>query len=211
MAALKNIIFDLGGVIVDLNPQRCFEAFAQVGITNASDLFKPPYADPFWRATEVDGISTVESCALIRSLSGTTVPDDDIVWAWNQFLERITDARKQRLLALGKHYRVFLLSNTNEMHWNYTAQQLLPYQTSTASDYFEHVFLSYKMHLAKPQVEIFAEALSQAGLQAEETLFIDDRKENCDAAAQLGIRTYHNLHVDDWLFTNEVPLSGNIQ
>lgn len=207
MATIKNIIFDLGGVIIDLDPQRCFEAFAQVGIADADTLFKSPYANDFWRAAEVDGLSTVEFCALVRSLSATTVSDEDIVWAWNRFLVGTTQARRERILALGKAYRVFLLSNTNEMHWNYTAQELLPYGGHGASDFFESVFLSYEMHLAKPQPEIFEETLRQAGLRAEETLFIDDRLENCEAAELVGIKTYHNVHIDDWLTASAVPLS----
>lgn len=205
MTDIKNIIFDLGGVIVDLDVSRCIDAFRQIGIPNAADYLLAHRAERLLQATEVEGISTHAFCDMIRELSGTTVPDNDIVWAWNQFLAGTTDARKSRLLELARHHRVFLLSNTNEMHWVYSAQTLLPFGSYGVADYFERVFLSYEMHLAKPQPEIFAETLRMAGLRAEETLFIDDRVENCEAAARLGIRTYRNAHPDDWVTADEVP------
>ena len=131
---------------------------------------------------------------------GSDVANEDIIDAANKMLVVIPDEKKERLLQLKKAgYRLFLLSNTIDVHWDYCVEHLFPYQSLGVEDYFEHCFLSQKMHLAKPDARIYEEVIKQANINPEETLFIDDLKENCEAAEKLGIHTFQNVNFDDWL------------
>lgn len=196
---LKNIIFDLGGVLVGLDNQRCIDAFRKIGANDIAFYVEDHRTEDLFFDTEVGNISQEEFCNEVRRLSKCTASDKDIVWAWNQLLTDIPDNKKQRLLQLHDRYRLFLLSNTNVMHWNLCADHLFTYKTWGVDDYFDQTFLSYEMHLIKPSEEIFAEVLRQTGIKAAETLFIDDSLENCAAARQLGIQTLHETTGEDWM------------
>lgn len=197
---IKNIIFDLGGVLVDLDGERCMDAFGKIGAAEIVEYVRDHRTeDLFWDA-EVGNITLWQFCDEVRRISGCKAYNEDIVWAWNQLLGKITDERKQRLLDLkAKGFRLFLLSNTNYMHWQYCAEELFPYKHYIAEDYFEHIFLSYQMHKAKPNADIYTQVLAESGIEPDETLFIDDSKENCDAAEKLGIITLQNTEPDLWL------------
>ena len=115
-------------------------------------------------------------------------------------LTEIPDHKKQLLLDLREQgKRLFLLSNTNDMHWTYTVEQLLPMGPWGASDYFEQTFVSYEMHLAKPSEEIYSEVLRQTGIKASETLFIDDSRDNIEAARRLGIHGFLETTGEEWM------------
>ena len=109
----------------------------------------------------------------------------------NLFISQsVISTRLKRLEELKHHSRLFLLSNTNEIHWEYARRWWQP------EDYFEKIFLSYEMHQVKPDKEIFLQMLEEGGMKAEETLFIDDSKRNCEAAAALGLQTIHANSLD---------------
>lgn len=196
---IRNIIFDLGGVLVNLDQQRCVKAMRQVGIDGIVKYVEERRTEDLFYEAEIGAISQHGFCEEARRLTGATARDEDIVWAWNQLLGEISSQRKQRLWELRKGFRLFLLSNTNAMHWQYCAEELFPDGLRVAEDYFEHIYLSFRMHLSKPSKDIFTAVLSDAGIEAEETLFIDDSEANCLAAESLGIHTYYNKHIDDWL------------
>ena len=195
----KNIIFDLGGVLVGLDGRRCIDAFRKIGAHDIAFYVEDHRTEDLFFDTEVGNISQEEFCNEARRVSKCEASDKDIVWAWNQLLTSIPDYKKERLLHLHDRYRLFLLSNTNVMHWNLCVDDFFPYKAWGVDDYFEKTFLSYEMHLIKPSAEIFSEVLHQAGIRADETLFIDDSKENCDAAHRFGINTLHETTGNDWI------------
>lgn len=201
---LKNILFDLGGVLVRLDAGRCYRAFAQIGIAHAEEVLHSEQGMSLVRRLETGGIGEEDFYGEVRRLMGSGASDEEIRWAWNQFLVDVDDRKKRRLLSLRRRYRVFLLSNTNVMHWEYACQKLFPLRGFGVDDYFHGVFLSYELGLAKPDKAIFEAALRLAGLNAGETLFIDDLKANCDAARATGLRTWQNLHDNDWLNENDL-------
>ncbi|MBQ7470832.1 MAG: HAD family phosphatase [Prevotella sp.] len=201
---MKNIIFDLGGVLVGLDGLRCIDAFNAIGCERVAEYVRLRLTADLFLDIEEGTIDTEGFCAEVRRMTGCTAADSEIIGAWNQLLTEITDERKQRLKALRRAgYKVYLLSNTNDMHWQYTKELLGNEECGMWNEecgaYFDRVFLSYRMHLSKPDVHIFEEVLRQAGLRAEETLFIDDNRENIQAAASLGIQTYLNTEIDNWL------------
>jgi HAD superfamily hydrolase (TIGR01509 family) len=196
---LKNIIFDLGGVLVGLDNQRCIDAFRKIGANDIAFYVEDHRTEDLFFDTEVGNISQEEFCREARRLSQCDASDGEIVWAWNQLLTSIPDYKKERLLQLHDRYRLFLLSNTNVMHWNLCADEFFPYKAWGVDDYFDRVFLSYEMHLIKPSADIFNEVIRQTGIKASETLFIDDSLDNCNAARKIGIQTLHETTGDDWI------------
>ena len=196
----KNIIFDLGNVLVKLNPEGCIGAFKAIGMGELVDSNPQSEGMKLMSKLGVGMITTEEFCEAARKLTGTDVTNEEIINAANKMLVEIPDEKKERLLQLKKAgYRLFLLSNTIDVHWGYCVEHLFPYQNHGVEDYFEHCFLSQRMHLAKPDAHIYEEVVRQANINPDETLFIDDLKENCEAAEKLGIHTFQNVKLDDWL------------
>ena len=199
----KNIIFDLGNVLVKLNPEGCIGAFKAIGMGELVEQNPQSEGMKLMSKLGVGMITTEEFCDAARKLMGSDVANEDIIDAANKMLVVIPDEKKERLLQLKKAgYRLFLLSNTIDVHWDYCVEHLFPYQSLGVEDYFEHCFLSQKMHLAKPDARIYEEVIKQANINPDETLFIDDLKENCEAAEKLGIHTFQNVKFDDWLAFN---------
>ena len=196
----KNIIFDLGNVLVKLNPEGCIGAFKAIGMGELVEQNPQSEGMKLMSKLGVGMITTEEFCEAARKLTGTDVKNEDIIAAANKMLVEIPDEKKERLLQLKKAgYRLFLLSNTIDIHWDYCVELLFPYQNHGVEDYFEQCFLSQRMHLAKPNARIYEEVIRQANIHPDETLFIDDLKENCEAAEKLGIHTFKNVKFDDWL------------
>ena len=196
----KNIIFDLGNVLVKLNPEGCIGAFKAIGMGELVDSNPQSEGMKLMSKLGVGMITTEEFCEAARKLTGTYVTNEEIIDAANKMLVEIPDEKKERLLQLKKAgYRLFLLSNTIDIHWDYCVDHLFPYQKYGVEDYFEQCFLSQRMHLAKPNARIYEEVIRQANIHPDETLFIDDLKENCEAAEKLGIHTFQNVKFDDWL------------
>ena len=196
----KNIIFDLGNVLVKLNPEGCIGAFKAIGMGELVDSNPQSEGMKLMGKLGVGMMTTEAFCDAARELTGADVTNEDIIAAANKMLVVIPDEKKERLLQLKKAgYRLFLLSNTIDIHWDYCVELLFPYQNHGVEDYFEQCFLSQRMHLAKPNARIYEEVIRQANIHPDETLFIDDLKENCEAAEKLGIHTFQNVKFDDWL------------
>ena len=197
----KNIIFDLGNVLVSLDSEGCIGAFNALGMGELVNMAAPnSKGRELMSKLGVGMISTEEFCDEARKLTGVEASDEEIIAAANKMLVEIPDYKKEKLLYLKKQgYRLFLLSNTIDVHWDYCMEHLFPCQGHGVEDYFEQCFLSQRMHLAKPDVRIYEEVIKQAGILPDETLFIDDLKENCEAAESVGIHTFQNVKFDDWL------------
>lgn len=204
---IKNIVFDLGGVLCGLDADRCIKAFLEIGAEEVAVYVQEHRVEDLFLRAELGQISTHEFCDEVRHITNRDLTDDRIVWAWNELLTGITEERKAAVTMLSKRYRLFVLSNTNDMHWTRWEEMsgmvdrvaVVSGKLSAAEPVFEKTFLSYRLHLAKPSHEIYETVLQQAGLQAEQTLFIDDSLTNCKAAEEVGIRTFHNKSINDWL------------
>ena len=199
MQGIKNIVFDLGCVLVDLDKQRCIDAFNAIGAAPVSVYVDECRQEDLFHDLETGRSSVAEFCAEVRRKSPCCrASDADICAAWASLLTGIPARRIEALLRLRQQYRLFLLSNTNEIHWQKAVDCFFPYQGFGVEDYFERIFLSYRMHLVKPDHKIFTTMLHDAGIVAAETLFIDDSPANCAAARDLGIQVLLSPAGDDW-------------
>lgn len=195
---IKNLIFDFGGVLIDLDRRRCIENFAKLGMPHVEAMLDVCHQQGFFLQHESGLITSAEFREAIRGQIGQEVSDAEIDAAWNSFLVGIPSYKLDLLLKLREKYVVYLLSNTNEIHWEWSCRHAFPYKTFRVEDYFEKIFLSYEMKLVKPDVAIFEKLLAETGIDPKETFFIDDSAENCRVAETLGISTYTPKAQEDW-------------
>lgn len=187
---LKNIVFDMGGVLIDLDRKACVEAFRQLGFTDIDDYVGEFVQSDIFLKLEEGRISEKEFYDAVRALADADVSDEAIRRAWLQFLLSIPDEKLQFILHLKRRYRVFLLSNTNPIHFPYIVETQFCRNGNTLSDFFDKCFLSYQLKMSKPHAEIFRYLLESENIMAEETLFIDDGRANIETADSLGFQTY---------------------
>ena len=195
---IKNLLIDLGGVLINLDRQRCIEHFQKLGLQNVDALLDIQNQDGLLMQQEKGLITPAEFRDGVRQMIGKAVSDIQIDAAWNSFLVDIPTQKLDLLLKLREKYVVYLLSNTNQIHWEWTCAHLFPYRTFKVEDYFEKTYLSFEMKMAKPEPEIFKAIIEDAGIEPQETLFIDDSEMNCKAAQNLGISTYTAKEGEDW-------------
>ena len=193
---IKNIVFDLGGVLVDLDFKAAINGLQQAGFVNVKEQLQSFDREGIFQKFELGEMTAEEFRTAIRENSTVTLTDEEIDALWNAMLLEIPREKLELILDLRGKYMVYLLSNTNSIHWDYVCKNAFNYRGFRVKDYFEETFLSYEMHLAKPDKAIFEKVLQDANLLAEETLFIDDSEANCKAAEEVGIHAHH-YHIGD--------------
>jgi len=193
---IKNIVFDLGGVLVDLDFKSAINGLQQAGFANVKEQLQAFDREGIFQKFELGEMTAEEFRSAIRENSTVTLTDEEVDALWNLMLLEIPREKLELILDLRGKYMVYLLSNTNSIHWDYVCKNAFNYRGFRVNDYFEKTFLSFEMHLAKPDKAIFEKMLEDANLLAEETLFIDDSEANCKAAAEVGIHAHH-YHIGD--------------
>ena len=193
---IKNIVFDLGGVLVDLDFKSAINGLQKAGFANVKEQLQAFDREGIFQKFELGEMTAEEFRSAIRENSTVTLTDEEVDALWNLMLLEIPREKLELILDLRGKYMVYLLSNTNSIHWNYVCKNAFNYRGFRVNDYFEKTFLSFEMHLAKPDKAIFEKMLEDANLLAEETLFIDDSEANCKAAAEVGIHAHH-YHIGD--------------
>ena len=195
----KNIVFDLGNVLVKLDEHETIKRFEQLGLKEAGHISENPELLKLFQDMGIGLLSNREFFDSFRRIANTEATDEQITDAANAMLRYIPDEKKQKLLDLRKAgYRVYLLSNTNDIHWQYCADVLFPMQDYGVNDYFDGTYLSQVLHVEKPDDRIFQIVIKEAGILPNETLFIDDLEENCLAAKRNGFHVFQNKKFDDW-------------
>ena len=189
---IKNIIFDFGGVIFAIDESRTFNAFAELFQCTAQDMVAMFTGEnSLFELFECGKVSTKEFVSIVQSKAPQELTEKQIIDAWNAVLLHYPEEHIELLKKLRKKYRIFLLSNTNEVHTKefvkIAKQQQLPFDSN--HDLFEKVWYSNELGMRKPNKEIFEYALKDAGLKADETLFVDDLQKNIRGAASVGIHT----------------------
>ena len=193
---IKNIVFDLGGVLVDLDFKAAINGLQQAGFANVKEQLQTLHQGGIFQKFELGEMSADEFRTAIRENSTVELTDDEVDNLWNAMLLEIPREKLELILDLRGKYMVYLLSNTNSIHWDYVCKNAFNYRGFRVNDYFEETFLSYEMHLAKPDKAIYEKVLQDANLLPEETLFIDDSEANCKAAEEVGIHAHH-YHIGD--------------
>lgn len=188
---LKNVIFDFGGVFLNLDFNRSFDAFEALGLKNMRELFTQYSAAPLFKQIEVGAITPGEFYEGIRTLIGAPVKDEELQSAWNAMLLDYRKPSLDFLIPLAERYNLFLLSNTNQIHYAHFSKTLTD-ETGYASlgSFFTRAYYSHEINRRKPDSTTYQFLLEDAGLVPGETLFIDDSYTNLPAAQELGIQTH---------------------
>lgn len=187
---IRNLMFDLGGVIIDLDRQRCVDALVALGDFHADELLGLSMQKGEFMKLEEGKISATDFYNEMRRRIGRPVSDNEITDAINELLIGIPVERLRLLRELKQHFKVMLLSNTNSIMFDTKIADCFAQEGLSVSHYFDDIFLSYRLKACKPHAEIFEKVIAQAQIIPEETLFFDDSQQNLDTAAALGFKTY---------------------
>ncbi len=187
---ITTLIFDMGGVLVNLDLNRCILNFKKLGLENFEQLMGHFGQKGFFLEFEKGKISIEQFRNEIRKLTKQSLTDAQIDHAWSSFLLDIPYQKLEMLLELKKSFRLLLLSNTNPLHIEFTVPIEFAKVGKSISEIFDKCYFSYEMGMAKPDAEIFEAVLTDAGISANECLFLDDGPKNIDQANKLGIQTY---------------------
>lgn len=183
---IKTIIFDFGDVFINLDKEGAMQ--------NALDLFElEAFPEDLIAINTLyeQGLMSSEEFISFYMNNFPNLSKTEILDAWNFILK---DFPKERLdflkeLSKKKNYQLILLSNTNELHINWVMDNVSFYKEFKAC--FDVFYLSHEINLRKPNTNIYEFVLNENSLIATECLFIDDTKENTDAASSLGIHVWN--------------------
>lgn len=204
LKGIKNIVFDLGGVILTLEREESVRRFISKGLANAEELLDPYHQKGIFLELEEGKLSTEEFYDAVRKEAGTFISDEDIDWGWMGFIKD-TPAYKLKMLdeLKLKGYRLYLLSNTNPIIMKWGLSKEFSGDGRSLSDFFEKLYLSYQMGVVKPNAQIFEDMIQDSGMLPSETLFIDDGKANVEMGAKLGFTTFQPVNGEDFRYIFE--------
>ena len=189
-ASIKNIIFDFGGVILNIDYTLTEKAFASLGLTDFDRIYSQATQKELFDKLEKGQISPEIFRTEIRKFIRDGITDTQIDEAWNAMLLDLPAERVELLDKLKKKYRLFLLSNTNEIHFtSFNAYMKNKFKRDIFGDVFENAYVSHNVKMRKPDAEIFEFVLRENNLKNSETLFIDDSIQHIEGANKLGINT----------------------
>ena len=189
MKKIKNIIFDLGGIFIEIDFKKSETAFAELGVPNFKSFFTQYTASPLFEDLETGKITPEEFYDLFRKQTSSTLTDEQIRDAWNALLGTFPLERLTWLEEIRSKYNIYLYSNTNLIHYR-KFQEIYQQCTGKQSfdDYFIKAYYSHDLKLRKPYVESFKKLLELENLEASETLFVDDTNTNTEGAAAAGMQ-----------------------
>lgn len=186
---IKNIIFDLGVVVLNIDYNGPEKMLRQMGFDNFNAYYSKVRQTSLFDDFEKGTITPAAFRLKFKEFTGFTLNDDEIDRIWNTMILDFPKDRMALLIELKKYYNTYLLSNTNKIHYDSYTKQLAHDNGLAWKDLFHKTFFSHEMGLKKPNKEIYQKALSDAGIKADESLFIDDLITNVEAARSCSIHT----------------------
>jgi len=188
---IKNILFDLGGVILDINVQATLKKFYELGFP--AQLMQYPHSmntDLFFKY-ETGKMKVEQFREEIRKVSGVGVSDKVFDEAWNSMLVRIPLERTDLLKTLTKRYALYMLSNTSDLHAPVFEKMFEESAGMKMHDLFTNIYYSHEIGYHKPDLEAWEYVINDAGIKPQETLFLDDNIQNIKASQELGFQAIH--------------------
>lgn len=204
----KNIIFDLGGVILDINMQKALDGFAALGLPQNELRFDVGETADLMHHYQLGHFTTDEFCKLVAAKCNPGTTPEQVANAWNSICIGIPERKLNAIKALKQRAKVYLLSNTNDLHWQYCLDHWFNAGGNRCEDFFDKVFLSQDLHLEKPHAEIFEHVIKSigavrgtetSGVVTTDTIFFDDNIDNVNAAKKCGIHAVQITPDFDWV------------
>lgn len=203
MKSIKNILFDLGNVLYDIDFDVMYQRFHQLGIPNFENHFTLNKSDALFFELEKGEVDAIQFCARFNQLYQLELSDSTIIDAWNSLLIGFRKDSMDWVKLNRNQFDVFLYSNTNQIHYDYFIPQYAREIGGDFNSLFKKPYYSHKMGMRKPDPTSFQFILNQEGLIAAETLFVDDNAPNIVAAASVGLKV---LHLKPGMYIeNELP------
>lgn len=188
---IKNLLFDFGGVIVNINKQNAINRFKEIGLTNIEDYLNEFRQEGIFLEYEEGKLNSQEFYAAFRKLAGKEdITDEEIDSAWLAFLGGIPEYKFKMLKELRKKYNVYLLSNTNPSIMGWAHSSAFSPEGEPINAFFDKCYLSFQIGHAKPDKEIYEYIIKDSGMNPNETLFFDDGEANIKIAQELGFQTH---------------------
>lgn len=199
MDDVKNIVFDLGGVIMTIDQNQAVSRFKEIGLTEA-ESYLDPYTQTGVFGELEEGLITAEDFKReLSEIIGKDLSFDECEYAWRGYCKELPQRNLDALVKLKQEgYRLILLSNTNPfmMHWALSDQ--FDRNGHSLNDYFDALYLSYQNRMMKPNEHFFRKMMMSEKILPQETLFVDDGPRNVAAASELGIHTFCPVNGADW-------------
>jgi len=188
----QNIIFDLGGVVLNLDYSRTISAFQKLGINNFEASYSQLVQTGLFDEYERGEITSQDFRNGIRKVFDVDLDDNQVDTAWNAMLLDLPFERLELLRKLGERKRIVLLSNTNEIHIHQFNRALhLQHGLKNLSGHFQKLYYSFELGMRKPEERIFQHVLNEQGFDPTKTLFIDDSPQHIEGARKVGLNAYH--------------------
>ncbi len=196
---IKNIVFDLGGVIMTLDPAEALRRFKALGLSDAERYLDAYTQSGIFGNLEEGKITAEDFRSKLSSLTGHELTFDECKHAWLGYRKDVPQRNLDLLKELrAKGYRLILLSNTNPFMMDWALSSEFDGKGSSLNDYFDALFLSYRLGIMKPAPDFFRQVLDNENILPEETLFVDDGPRNVEAAGKLGFMTMCPDNGSDW-------------
>ena len=189
--ATKNIIFDLGGVILNIDVRKTQKAFTSLGVKNIEEVFRMGHVESFFKSYEVGAIDDSQFINSIQKAAGIQVAPEIVVEAWNALLLDFPPDRINFIKELKSKYRLFLLSNTSALHHVRFHEIFNEEFGGSLDDLFDKAYYSHIIKLHKPNTAAYQLIVDENGLTPGETLFIDDSAANVEGAEKAGLKALH--------------------
>lgn len=200
LKGIKNIVFDLGGVIITLERAEAVRRFKEAGLKNAEELLDAYHQKGIFLELEEGKLTKEEFYGAVRKEAGRDIPAEVIDRAWLSFLKEVPGYKLEMLEVLRKNYNIYLLSNTNPVIMDWAKSPAFSPQGKGINCFFDKIYASYQIGYTKPAPEIFEFMFADAGMIPSETLFIDDGMANIETANKLGMKTYQAKNGEDFRY-----------
>lgn len=198
MQTVKNVIFDLGGVVLHLDRQQAVDRFKNMGVKDAEEMLDAYHQNGVFLQVEDGTLSADEFIAKLREMTGKELSYDTVAGGWLGFVREVPMYKLDYIEQLRKKCNVYLLSNTNPFIMKWAQSKDFTPTGKPITDYFDRLYASYELKMVKPNPAIFDHILKDTGAVPSETLFLDDGQANVVAAAKFGIQVYQPKDGEDW-------------
>ena len=188
---VKALLFDLGGVIVDLDYKKTANAFENIGLQNAEKAYSQFNQTDLFNLFEIGHISSEEFLAEIQSEITNQVSLSEITKAWNSMIIGFQHSKLEKIKKLSEQVPCYLLSNTNEIHLSYIEQLLQEMGFKHFLNIFESCYFSHQIGKRKPHKETFEWVLNQMNYDAQDVLFIEDSPQHIEGAKSAKLNTFY--------------------
>lgn len=195
---IKNLVFDFGGVIVDIDRDSAVKKFEAAGLSNAEELLDKYHQRGIFLEVEDGRIDEAGFCQKLSEICGTEISYEMARGAWLGFFLNDPQPKLDYIARLRGKYNVYILSNTNPFVMSWARSAEFSSAGKPLDDYVDKLYLSYQVKSVKPEREIFDYMIKDSGLIPAESLFIDDGAANIEMGRKLGFETMQPLNGEDW-------------